>query len=506
MVQIASLVPCWWLLGSLVAAVASQGPLYRERWADLHLELLREKVQNEFQGHDRPTRQKVAELLAAPASVVPVRAAALALAELRGVECDDAFLFRACTSCFLLPEIADPVGSKQICRDLHVSLFMPINLPIPGQVAFELEAFDESGAPRRRGRVEQDLAIEDLRMARPTVSIPTAELADGSYQLRLVAYFDGQGPRPADPGLQHRFHVLRGYQARVEAAQARCAELREEMPARDYALLHGLLLECNRAYSGEAFDGSSDALADLERLEQAIGNIEARRSPLHGMRGLVPVTLPFDGEPMLQVVLRLPAERPAARPRGLVVVIGGAPAHDVRGHRPSAPPYRTSRWVARRVGDLGLGDDYQLAWMQSPGPGISFVKALPAALAALRELLHCDGKTVLVLELEAAVALSYGGSLLGDESIGAALVGAGAFSSRSLSALGDLRMLGIPLTGHPSGRSLQQLDDIAAGRHGSVDWSGSFELAPPAPRPWTFGAAAAGDEIAAFVRACLAQK
>ena len=38
------------------------------------------------------------------------------------------------------------------------------------------------------------------------------------------------------------------------------------------------------------------------------------------------------------------------RPRDLAVTV-----HDLRGRRPIAPPYRTARWVARRVGDLGLG-------------------------------------------------------------------------------------------------------------------------------------------------------
>jgi hypothetical protein len=62
----------------------------------------------------------------------------------------------------------------------------------------------------------------------------------------------------------------------------------------------------------------------------------------------------------------------------------------------------------------------------------------------------------------------------------------------------------VPLTAHPSGAGLQFSADTAAGRHGAIDWSARFELCKPRPRPWTFGAAAARDEIGAFVRAALA--
>ena len=494
------------LFGSLAIAVFAQGPLYRERWSDLHLELLREQVQQESEGRDAQVLQRLADLLAAPVSELPVRAAARALALLRGVECDDAFAFRAALACFLLPEIADPDGRQDVCRDVHLSVFLPVNLPIPGEVLLEVEALDGQGVTVWQGQIKEDLAIADLRMGRPSTTVPCADLEDGTYRVRVKALFDGQEPRPEDPVLEHVFHVLRGYQARVEAAQARCAALAEELPADSYALLHGLLLECNRAYAGEAFDGSSDAIVDLQRLEQALENLGAERPMLHGMRGLVPLALPTGGKQLLQVVVRLPEEPADDAGRDLVAVIGAAPAYDVRGRRPAAPSYRTARWIARRVGDFGLGDDYGLAWIQSVGGGISLAKVLPTALASLRQVLGCKGRTVLVLELEAAVALSYSGSLLGDECVGAVLVGGGVFSSRTLPALGELRLLGVPLTGHPSSRGLDLVAAVAAGRHGEVDWSGSFEMVAAAPRPWTFGAAGAREDIAAFLRACLPQK
>ena len=45
MVQILAGLLRWLLLASLANAALAQGPLYRERWSDLHLELLREQVQ-----------------------------------------------------------------------------------------------------------------------------------------------------------------------------------------------------------------------------------------------------------------------------------------------------------------------------------------------------------------------------------------------------------------------------------------------------------------------------
>jgi hypothetical protein len=50
----------------LAGAAAAQGPLYRERWADLQLETLRLRVQAESRGRDDATLAAVADLLVAP--------------------------------------------------------------------------------------------------------------------------------------------------------------------------------------------------------------------------------------------------------------------------------------------------------------------------------------------------------------------------------------------------------------------------------------------------------
>lgn len=493
---------------ALIAAFApargavGQGPLYRERWSDLHLELLRERVLHESRGRDRDTLRRVAELLAEPDGGIAFGPPARALAHLRGVPCDDPFLFRAAVSVFLLPEIVDPEAGLEQCRRLNATLFLPITLPAPGPVTFEVEALDPAGATVHRAEVTADTAVEDLRMARPSAAVPGAELADGRYRLRVKTLFDAEGPRPQDPVLEHGFTVLRGYQARADEARARAAVLAAAQPPQQRALLLGLLGEVHRAYGGEAFEGQSDAQADLERLERALANLGDGRPLLSGMHGRVPVALPTGGEEVLGAVLELPPQD--AGPRPLLVIAGGAPAYDPTGRRPIAPASRGARWTARRVGDLGLGDLCHVAWLQSPGGGLPYAKALPVALAALRELLPHDGRTVLVLELHSATAASFAAGFLREHATGVVLVGAGAFPADALQRLGGLRMLGVPLDGHPSSRGLEFTAATAAGEHGAVDWQGRFELVPDRPRPWTFGAAAARSEIEAFVRALLA--
>ena len=485
----------------LALAGPAQGPLYRERWAFLHLELLRGQVQAGCAGRDRDTLAHIAELLAAPDDGVPFLPAARALAALRGVPCDAAFQLRALAAAFVLPEVVDPAvdaqGPSADCRALNVSMFLPYSMPLPGKVAFALEAVDGSGAPVAAATIDADTGLEDLRMGRAHASLAGAGLPAGRYRLRVRTLLDGAGPRPGDVVLEHVFHVLRGYQQRADGARALAAAWRGKLAPVADAALQGFLGEVERAYAGEAFDGQSDAVAELERLERALANARAGKAPWAGMTGDVALGLPTGGDAVLSAVVRLPADD-AARP--LLVFAGGAPAYDTTVRRPGAPSCRTGRLVARRLGDFGLGGQCHVAWLQSPATGLRYAAALPQALAALRAMLPTDGRTVVVLEYEAAIAAAYAGDMLRRETKGAVLVGAGAFSAATLHPLGDLRLFGVPMSGHPSSQGLERTAQVAAGKYGPVDWQGRFELAAAAPRPWTSGAAAARDEIAAFVR------
>jgi len=488
-------------LGALLlcaAAAMAQGPVYRERWADMHLERMRELVLRESRARDDATLQAVAGLVA-DGKDTPFQAAARALARLRGVAADDAFVLRACTGAFVLPEVVDPASSRADCHALHLSMQLPHVLPIPGEVEFEVAAFDGAGECVHRARFGKGAKLEDLRMAYTSHEVPAAELPDGRYRVRVALWLDGREPRATDPVLEYPFFVLRGYEQRVVALREHAASPGRELSPTARAVIVGMMLEVERAFQGEAFDGESDGVADLERAEHALANVIDGRPVLDGLHGAVPLGLPTGGADVLGAVVALP---PAdAAPRPLVVVAGMAPATSVDGARPLAPEARSARWVWRRDGDFGLRDDARVVWLQSPGGGLRYAQALPTAVAALHDLLRTDGRTVLVLELEAAVALCFSPDVLQQVASGVVLVGAGALAQPVLRRLGEVPVLGVPLSGHPSGAALRFTADVAGGKQGPVDWSCRFELAPDAPRPWVFGAAAARDRIAAFVRA-----
>lgn len=482
---------------TLVVAARAQGPIYRERWNDLHLQLLRERVQHESRGRDLATLTAAAELLAAVDTAAPFRPAARALAHLRGVEADAAFVLRASLGAFVLPEVVDPAAEREDCRSLHVSVQLPYSTELPGVIGFEVEVFDAAGARVHRAVFGDGAAVEDLRMAYTTTAVPGEALGDGRYRLRLRTTIDGKPPRAQDPVLEHGFSVLRGYGARAAEVLGDGRVATAALAPLPRSVLTGMLSEVERAFRGEAFDGVSDAVADLERAERAIASVGAGKPPQTGCVGIVPLALPTGGEAVLGAVVAFPADTTA---RPLVVVAGAAPAFDVKGHRPAAPEARSARWLQRRVADLGLGAAAHVAWLQSPGLGLDYAKALPSVLEALRELLPTDGRIVLVAELEAAVAVCYAPAVLRRLS-GLVLVGAGALPQSTLRGLGELPILGVPLSGHDSGKGLSFTAAVARGEQGAVDWQCRFELVADGPRPWTFGAAAAAAEIAAFVRA-----
>lgn len=487
-------------LTGLPLAVLAQGPLYRERWADLHLELLRERVLLECAARDDDTLAEVAAL-SAVADPNPFLPAARALARLRGVACDDLFALRASLGAFVLPEVVDPDAQKEECRSLQLTMMLPYTLPVPKEIGFEAEVVDGKGAVVFSATFGEGLDFESLRADDASVSVPGAQLEDGAYRVRLRTLVGGKAPGPNDPAIEHVFSVLRGYQQRAERAQTEAVAKAGALSTPERAVLRGLALEVARAYGGEAFDGRSEAVADLVRLETALANLAAEKPLLDGLRTRLPAALPAGGDSVVGAVLRWPTAPEASERRlPLVVVLGGMPSYDVRGRRPSWPEVRTARWVERRCGDFGLGDAAVFAWLQSPGGGLDAAKALPEAIAALHTMLPTDGTTTVVAELESAAAICFVPDLL-KRLHGLALVGAGAFSRDMLAAHAGLSVLGVTLSGHPSGQGLEFTQKAAAAVESGK--GASFELTPARPRPWTSGAAGARAEIAKFLRACL---
>jgi len=452
-------------------------------------------------GAARP-RRRHPRALAAPAAGSPFQAPALALARLRGVEADPAFVLRATLGVFPLPEVCDPDAANEVCRQLNASVFLPFTVPAPGALAFLVEVRDRAGAACFAQKLEQDTAVADLRMARPVARIPGAELADGSYELRVRALVDGAPPRPADPELRVRFAVLRGYQARAERALGTARDLAPQLPQRDRSLLEGLAAEVRRAYLGEAFDVASDAVGDLVRLEAALENLRQDRHPLHGLRGELAGAVPGAAAP-LACVLRPAGGRSLAEPgpaRPLVVIAGASPAYDLEATRPAAPATRGPRWLAAELGGFAAGRDWDLAFLESPGGGRNYAEDLRRAIPALRELCGTrDRPVVLVCDRESASIAGLQLAGLRGSIAGLVLVGAGAIPAPVLDGLGDLPVrLGL-LHGCRSSDGLQRVLDYVARAQAEQRWRGDVRaFGGPAPA-WPYGLPAFAPAIEAFV-------
>lgn len=455
------------VVGSL--PLSAQGPVYRERWGYMHLERRRAQLFEELEECDVKVRRRVTEIFARPYDGRPFLPVAEALALARGVEADAAFILRTALAVFLLPEIVDPESTNEQCRSLNASLYLPFSVESPGELAFVATVHDGEGEKLFEQVVTKNADINGLRRARPAVIVPGADLPNGTFTLTVRTLVDGVEPTAKDPVLRHRFHVLRGYQKRAEAAMTRTREIHAELPVRERGLLLGITAEVSRAYQGVAFPGESPAWLDLERTERALANLAAGKHVLHGMTGDVPIQLPVgddgDGDPgsngpPLAALLRIHGgNRFAADPqaereaRPLAVVVAGLPTLDAASVRPSSPPTGLPRSTALALPDLGAeaGDGFDVAFLESPGGGRDYFRALPAALAELRGILgSSDRPVVLIAEREAATVAGLAIARLDEIVDGVLLIGSGGLPGNAIDALDDLTVGYAVLGGYPA--------------------------------------------------------
>ena len=468
----------------------------------MFLERLRAEVWRGLLGRDAATRSKVADLLAKPSQGLPFVAPAQALAALRGVEADPAFLLRATVGVFSLPEVCDPIAQNEVCRKLNASVFLPFTVEAPGAISFAVEARDRGGAVQYSVVLTENTSVPDLRQARPAAIVPCEELADGTYELVVRTLLDGEAPRSTDPVLRVKFHVLRGYQQRSEAALGLVRQLGPQLSALPRALLEGMAAEVSRAYIGEAFDHETDAPGDLQRLEAALENLREGRHVLHGLLGNVPTGLPT-GASKIACVLRLgegrnPASSPTPRP--LVVVAGGAPSYDITALRPSAPAARSPRWLAAELATFGKGQPWDVAFLESPGGGRNYADQLREALKSLRELWAVgDRPILLVCEREAAAVVGLQLAALRSQLQGLVLLGSGGMPAQVLDGLGTLPVRIGMLQGYPSSDGLRRALDYVALRRSEKQWQGDFALLPGEEPAWPFGLRAYAPAITTFV-------
>lgn len=486
-------------LGALpVERLVAQGPGYRERWGYLHLEARRQQVWHELQGRPDADRRAVARLLAEPCEGVPFRPVARALAHLRGVPCDDRFLLRAMVGAFVLPEVVDPISTVPACRGANVSAFLPCSFELPGALSFDVVIRDATDAVVFEYRIERNTSHADLRLGQAEATWQPLEPEDGRYQVELRTLVDGEGPRPSDPVLRWTFHVLRGYQARAEAALSQARGLREQLDSVPRALLDGFALHVTRAYRGEAFAVASDAVLDLQRLERCLDNLQEQRPPLAGIDGAIPAAMPAGD--IVQPCLLQPAA--GTGDHALVVFATGAPAYGIDAVRPEQPQTRAAAWLAAELDGFGAEHGWHVAYLDSPGGGRPYAAALAATLAALPEVLPTGGrKPLLVCDREAAGVVGLHLGSLADAVAGVVLVGTAAVPTRVLDALDSVPVRLVELADYPASRTVPRLLQFLASRaDGDAAQRPDIRLLHERQPAWPFGLAASRHELAAFAR------
>lgn len=454
-------------LSFAVPAVA-QGPLYRERWGFQLLEHRRHEVLASLPTRPADVHHEVARLLAAPENGQPFAPVAAALALVRGATLDDAFRLRAAIGAYVLPEVCDPEARNTLCRTVNVSIFVATPMPLPGGVVFDCVARDASGAERWRTTLERKddgaaFTLEDLRMGRASVSVPCQEWADGTYTLDVVTRIDGKLPAAGGPTLSWSFHLLRGYQARAEAAMAAATADAAKRAPFERAVVHGMAERVQRAYQGEAFAVRSEAVQELLRLERALQNLAGGEPVLAGIDGEVALGLPSGAagaSAPLAAVLR-PARGDGPRP--LVVFASGTPCYDLSPRRPSSPATRDPAWAAHALGGFAAERGWHQLFLESPGAGRDYLAALRAVLAALPSLLPGGrGPVLLVAEREAAAVVGLQLQRVREELAGLVLVGGGVFPRPVAVATAGLPVRFARVHGTPANDAMANLIDFCA--------------------------------------------
>jgi len=485
-----------WAAAAMTSADASaQGPVYRERWGYLHLENRRAQVFDELAGRSAEDVAKVSAMLVADDQGVPFRPVANALAYLRGVACDDAFLLRSAVGTFLLPEVVDADATVEHCRAANFSLVLPFSLKAPGALSFEVIVRNASGEQVWSKVLDRDIEMGDLRMAQIRTSVPAEKLPDGTYEAELRTLFDGKGPRAKDPVLRWQFHSLRGYQARAEKALATAVTDRQDYEPRVRAQLDGVALHVSRAFSGEAFAVKSDAIRDLEALEQCLDNLANKRAPLAGMKGRIATAMPA-GDIVQPCMFRSP---PDDKPHPMIVFVTGSPAYDTGSRRPTAPAMRESNWLSRELGDFGVAEQWHVVTCDSPGGGRPFAKALLATLQALPSVLSTGGqKPLIVCDREAAGVVGLQLQKFRPHISGAVFVGGGAIPARAAKQLQGLPVRMVKLSGYPGTRAIDRMLTFVGALKKEGGEAPDISLLHERQEPWLFGVARSRAELRTF--------
>ena len=467
---------------ALGADARGQGPLHRENWAYSHLQWRREQLQVQVMQATPAQQVAVRDLLDEPDQGLPFRNVVRASAQLSGRGFDDTLLFRSMVGAFVLPEVVDPDSSREECRSLSVSVFLPARVQPAGAASFRVLVRDTSGRVVHESEAPQECSVDDLRLAQCLVPVPCAGLEDGEYTVEVATFVAGKEAVDADPRLVQRFAVLRGYQQRAEQVVAAATRLGGAASGIPACSLLAVAAEVNRAYSGEAPNGAATGREDLLLLERMVARSAKGEDSLEGEAGDVLLGLPTGAQRPLTAVLRMPSGGKASC---LVVVAAGSPFYGVDSPRPGAPACTSPRWTARACADtrpVGAA----VLFVESPGATPRWSEALARGVGALQDRLGiAPAHTTLVVERDAAVAVCFGLAELLPRIETLDLVNGGVLSRKALEGLQGRRVVAHVSRG-PLSRGLQHTKDVVAGSQGPLQFDGSFLPVSADGYPWQF--------------------
>jgi len=463
---------------------AIAGPLVaqpkKERMTYSWMMQLRHQLWLECRGASDELLESVAKDLGSDGAGNPFVPMARALARVRGVEPDPAFVFRACVQCIATPEVVDLDRYDQLNLTMHTP-YRPPEGAARGFIWWMRGGPPDGGGGG--GALGRSHGVYDLLRYQTRMEVDVSEHRPGDYAVEVktrVRIGEETGPsRDADPIATARFEVIPGYPKRVDALRERVDALPEQLSGGDWLTVQAALARVMRAYTGEPRDGRASASEDLAEAEAVVDNVAAGRPALAGLTGWKTLGVACDDGEAALLTVRLPEGDPGDG-RGLVVFVPGAPAWDESWSRPTSPAATSPQWLRDVLDDHGFDPEHQwlVAVMESPGRVAAPERALISVVTSLRDRFGINGVTALVGERDGASAVTRALALDPALSSGFALVAGGALSATTAGLLSGARAFVAPCRYHPANVNLARAAELLREAGATVD------LASSGDRPW----------------------
>lgn len=447
----------WMLLALCVTVGPALAQPKKERMTFSWVMQLRHQLWQECRSASPELLEQVAADLTSDSAGNPLLPLARALARVRGVEPDAAFLYRACVQCIATPEVIDLDRFKQVTLTMHT----PYRPPAGTAAGF---AWRVEGGPESRalgGRSTPKNGAVDLLRYRTTVDAELSGWPAGAYRASVETEVEtGEGgaeQRSTDPVATAEFEVVPGFPQRVLGLQQVVDDIRGRMDAATMLVVNAALARVQRAYIGEPRRGRTPASEDLREAEAIVRNVAEGRPALDGREGWVTIGVPSGEDEAVMVSVRLPASE-TETPRPLLLFVPGAPAWDHRWSRPTSPKSTSPHWLRDVLQDHGLDPEHRwlVAVMESPGRVRMPENAVAAVVSWLRERFEASAETVLVGEREGAAAVTRALSRDAGLATGIALVCGGSLDAAAASRLSEAHVLASPGRDHPGNVNLER--------------------------------------------------